>query len=153
MSDDQILLQTWNGYGIYHMGDRFDFEAEIRRNKWWKRFVNTCEYLEAHERPTFFYDCHCPIRVLRDEFIRIAEEADYKSPPGMCINTLYCNSVDMLRQHMNGQKLAVHRRMGPKKLRRLSKDKLFLGYNEIGTNKWMKRFLEERFPEKSRFEK
>ena len=71
----------------------------------------------------------------------------------MCINTLYFNSVDVPRERMNGQKLAVHRGIGPKKLQRLADGKLFLGYSEAGTNKWMKRFLSKRFPQKSRFEK
>jgi hypothetical protein len=54
---------------------------------------------------------------------------------------------------MNGEKLSVHRPIGPKKLRRLADGKLFLGYSEAGTNKWLKRFLQRRFPGKSRFEK
>jgi hypothetical protein len=150
MSDDQCLLKKWNGMGIWHMGDRANFQEE-NQNKWWKRFANTCRHLEAHGHPTYFYDCHCPIFVHRDRFIRIAEEADYRSPPGMCINTLYCNSVQIPREQMNGQKVVVKRRM--EDIQRETEGKLFLGYSDVSTNKGLKKFLEERFPEKSRFEK
>jgi len=153
LSDDQCLLKEWDGCGIWHMGDQFDFEQEIRRNKWWKRFANTCQHLQHHGRPVFFYDCHCPIAVIKKEFIRIAEEADYVSPPGMCINSLYCNSIDIPREQMNGQKVAVEREIELKNLTTLTADKLFLGYGQIGTNDQLKQFLQERFPKKSRFER
>ena len=152
MSDDQCLLSKWDGQGIWHRGDRDSFRDILQSNKWWKRFDKTCQHLEAHGRPCFFYDCHCPIQVDRKEFIRIAEEADYATLPGMCINTLYCNSVEIPREKLNGQKLDVHQRAGPNKLEMLTKDKLFLGYSHIGTNQWMKEFLQQRFPEHSRFE-
>jgi len=149
LSDDQCLLKEWDGLKVWHMGSA----AGRQGGKWWKRMQRTCDYLQSHGRPTFFYDCHAPAPVDRETFIRVAEEADYAPPPGMCINTLYFNSVDIPRERMNGQKVAVHRGIGPKKLRRLAKDKLFLGYSEAGTNKWMKRFLQKRFPGKSRFER
>ena len=148
MSDDQCLLKEWDGEGLWHMGDK----AGDSNDKWWKRFRHTCDHLESKGRPTLFYDCHCPIPVDRQEFIRIAEEADYTSPPGMCINTLYGNSVDIERVHMNGQKVAVHRSMGPERLEREVQDRLFLGYSAVGTNDAMKEFLKQRFPLPSRFE-
>jgi len=153
LSDDQCLLKEWDGCGAWHMGDQFSFEQEIKRNKWWKRFARTYQYLEEHGRPTFFYDCHCPIPVVRDEFIRAVEGVDYATPPGMCINTLYCNSVDIPREKMNGQKIAVYRQMGPKKLARSTKGKLFLGYSDACCNKALKQFLQDRFPNPSRFER
>jgi hypothetical protein len=149
LSDDQCVLREWGGMDVWHMGD-----VDGRRGgNWWRRCQNTCNYLKANGRPTFFYDCHCPAPVDRDTFIQVAEEAPYAEPPGMCINTLYFNSIDIPREQMNGRKVAFHRPIGPKKIARLSKDKLFLGYSEAGTNKWLKRFLQKRFPEKSRLER
>jgi hypothetical protein len=148
MSDDQCLLREWDGRDAWHAG-----EADGHKGgKWWKRCQRTCDYLKAQGRPTWFYDCHCPMPVNRDEFIRVAEAAPYAEPPGFCINTLYFNSADIPRVRMNGEKLSVHRPIGPKKLRRMARDKLFLGYSEAGTNRSMKRFLQRQFPEKSRFE-
>jgi hypothetical protein len=149
LSDDQCLLKPWDGKGVWHIGDA----AGQKGGKWWERCENTCAYLTAGGRPTLFYDCHCPTPVDRDEFIRVAEAADYATVPGMCINTLYFNSVDIPRERMNGQKLAVHRAIGPKKLRRLAAGKLFLGYSERGTNRTMRRFLARQFSEPSRCER
>jgi len=153
LSDDQCLLREWDGRGVWHVGNQFDLQGEIRKNKWWRRFAKTCEHLESCGRPTYFYDCHCPIPVQREEFMRAVEIADYATPPGMCINTLYCNSVDLPREQMNGQKIAVHKQMGLKKMVRATEGKLFLGYTDACCNKVLKKFLQERFQTPSRFER
>ena len=148
LSDDQCLLQPWNGLDVWHMGS-----ADVnKRGKWWRRCQRTCSYLKAQGRPVLYYDCHCPFPVDRDTFIQVAEDAPYQEPPGMSINTMYFNSIDIPRVRMNGQKIAFHSPTGPKKIARLSEGKMFLGYSERGTNKSMRRFLRRRFPEPSRFE-
>lgn len=148
-SDDQCLLADWDGLDVWHAGD-----ADGQRGgKWWRRCQRTCDYLKANGRPTWFYDCHCPAPVDRDEFVRVVSAADYTTTPGFSINTLYFNSVDIPRQRMAGQKLSVHRAIGPKKLRSLSRGKLFLGYNDRGLNDWLKQYLARRFPMPSRFER
>ncbi len=149
LSDDQCLLKPWDGMNIWHMGDA----AVHRRGKWWRRMQDTCMHLHTCGRTTFFYDVHAPAPVDRESFVRVVEGADYKTPPGMCINTLYFNSIDIPRVKMNGEKAAFHRPRGIKRIRNGVKGKLFLGYSEAGTNDAMKAFLEEKFPEPSSFEK
>jgi len=148
LSDDQCLLKEWDGLNARHMGNA----TGRKGGKWWRRMRRTCDYLQSHGRPTYFYDCHAPAPVDRDTFIQVAGEADYQTPPGMCINTLYFNSVGIPRTNMNGQKAAFHRPTKSKRLRRGVRGKLFLGYSEKGTNEAMKQFLQERFPTPSRFE-
>jgi hypothetical protein len=149
LSDDQCLLQPWDGLDVWHMG-----EASGRRGgKWWRRCQRTCDYLKSMGRPTYFYDCHVPAPVDRDSFAKVMDSTDYQPPPGMCINTLYFNSIDIPREQMAGQKAAFHRATKLRRIRRTVRDKLFLGYGEAGTNEAMKRFLQQRFPEPSRFER
>jgi|GEM_PF-994900 len=148
LSDDQCLLKPWDGLQVWHMGNAMG----RRGGKWWRRMQRTCEHLQSHGRPTFFYDCHAPAPVDRETFIQVATEADYQTPPGMCINTLYFNTIDIPRDKMSGRKVAFHRPTKAKRLRRGTKGKLFLGYSEKGTNEAMKQFLQELFPTPSRFE-
>jgi hypothetical protein len=150
LSDDQCLLRPWDGLDVWHMGNA---KGQRQRGKWWRRMRRTCNYLELMERPTLFYDCHCPAPVDRDTFVSVMEAVDYQTPPGMCINTLYFNSTDIPRKQMAGRKAAFHRAQRLKRLRRRTRGKLFLGYSEAGTNDAMKRFLQELFPEPSRFER
>ena len=133
------------------MGDNFDHDGY--RHKWWKRFTNTCQYLKSQGLPTYFYDCHCPIMVHSHRFVRAVEGVDYTTPPGMCINTLYCNSVRMPREEMNGQKVAVAKDMSVTGVRRATNGRLFLGYNDKSLSEGLKQFLQQKFPEKSRFER
>lgn len=148
LSDDQCLLQQWDGRGVWHMGD-----ADGRLGgRWWRRMQRTCDYLKSKGRPTLFYDCHAPAPVDRDTFVEVMGEADYKTTPGMNINSLYFNSIDIPREHMGDRKVAFHRPVSLDTLREQTRGKLFLGYSEAGTNRAMKEFLQERFPHPSRFE-
>ena len=149
-SDDQCLLQEFDGHRVWHLGE-FGREGG---GKWWDRYRNTCEYLEAHGKPTFFYDCHVPVPVARDVFAKVAEAAPYQEPPGMCINTLYFNFLDLPQiTVMNGQKATIHRQADIATIRRECQNAIFLGYNNDALQGDMEQFLQERFPEPSRFEK
>lgn len=149
-SDDQCLLREFDGHEVWHLGS-FGREGG---GKWWKRYNNTCEYLKAHGKPTFFYDCHVPVPVAREAFIKVAEAAPYQEPPGMCINTLYFNFLDLPSVDvMDGQKATIHRRADIDTIRSECQNATFLGYNDDALKGDMERFLAERFPEPSRFEK
>ena len=149
LSDDQCLLQPWDGLVAYHFGHAPDRGG----GKWWRRMRRTCEYLRSRGRPTWFYDTHAPAPVDRETFLRVATEADYQTPPGLCINTLYFNSIEIPREHIGSRKAAFHRPTALRWLREKAVGKVFLGYSEGGTNDAMKQFLQEQFPTPSRFEK
>jgi hypothetical protein len=149
LSDDQCLLREWDGLEAWHMGNADGHGG----GDWWKKCQRTCDYLKARGRPTWFYDCHCPMPVDRDAFLKVMAEAPYADEPGMCINTLYFNSIDIPRVVMPGLKAAIHKPRTLRKIRRWAAGKLFFGYSEAGTNEALKQFLQEQFPTPSRFEK
>ena len=149
LSDDQCLLQEWDGNDVWHQGDTDGLD---KGGKWWDRCHRTSDYLKSQGRPTWFYDCHCPAPVERESFIRAMEGVDYQTPPGMCINTLYFNSVDIFRSRMNGQVASVDNEPMVDDLH--GPDKLFLNYSDAAAESdSMQQILEKRFPVPSRFEK
>lgn len=148
-SDDQCLLREFDGHQVWHLG-AFGREGG---GKWWTRYNNTCEYLKAHGKPTFFYDCHVPVPVARDVFIKVAEAAPYEKPPGMCINTLYFNFLDLpYIGVMDGQKATIHRKADIDTIRRECQNAIFLGYNDDALEGDIEQFMQEQFPNPSRFE-
>ncbi len=149
LSDDQCLLQEWDGNDVWHKGDADGLD---KAGMWWGRYQRTCDYLKSQGRPAWFYDCHCPAPIDSASFIQVMEGVDYQTPPGMCINTLYFNSVDIHRSRMNGQVASINGEPMVNDLH--GPDKLFLNYSYAAApNNSMQQILEKRFPEPSRFEK
>jgi len=148
LSDDQCLLQEWDGNDVWHQGDATEVDKE---GKWWDRVNRTCDHLKSQGRPTWFYDCHCPAPVERESFIKAAEGVDYQTPPGMSINTLYFNSVDIFRSRMNGQVASIEGETMEGDLH--DPAKLFLNYSDAASNDSMQQILEKLYPSPSRFEK
>lgn len=149
LSDDQCLLQPWDGVGAYHAGPAM---GGCDDGKWWRRMERTCEYLEGQGRPSLFYDTHSPQPIDREAFMEIMGAVNYQTPPGMCINSLYFNSVDIPRVGMGNRKASFHAPTTYEALVSGIKGKTFFGYSEAGTNDALKRLLQELFPAPSRFE-
>lgn len=148
LSDDQCLLRPWGGGEAYHAGS-----ADVnRKGRWWRRMARTCDHLKAMGLPTHYYETHSPQPVNREEFKLVMGAVDYQTPPGMNINTLYFNSVDIPRHSIKGKKASFHNPATIEAIRKGSEGRVFFGYSEAGTTDVLKGFLEEQFPTPSRFE-
>ena len=149
-SDDQLLLQAvtledFQPKYLYNLTE-CDF---IKLNRWKKRMKATFEYLEQNNYTTFNYDSHVPISVIKKEFVKIMKSIKIEDGigKGYCINTLYCNVLDIERNVIK-HKVTLE---GNKEIDILEDD-LFMGYNDIGLTDELKLLLQQRFFEKSRFE-
>lgn len=159
-SDDQVLLRPvgWSQLGPYHFGDL----AHLTRweGGWWQRMRHTRDWLAARGKTTLHGDTHAPLPMLRDEVLRVSRETDWRTPPGLCVGTLYLNWTQQSPipnsqspRPLGERKATIAAKLSTAEIRRRVAGRWFLCHADAGFTPELRGLLDEIFPEKCRWEK
>lgn len=155
MSDDQVVLSDYPDFTPYYYG-KLENAAEENDGDWGKRAKVTVELLREKGMPTWNYDTHAPVIVWKEGFKNIMDGIDQYFAffdRGYVINSLYYN------HHFDKTGLPTFPKPHKHVLRLLDADFVdpegftFLNYNDYGFTPKLQKWLLNRFPKPSIFEK
>lgn len=151
--DDVLLLRPvgWPQLGPYHKGDlvdRTDWPAG-----WWQRVRHTRDYLAARSKTTLNGDGHLPVPMLRDEFLRVLRETDWRKPPGLCVGPLYLNWTGARMRPLGERYASINDPLPAQEIRRRVAGRWFLCHGPRGFTPELRGLLDELFPEPCRWER
>ena len=138
-------------------------EAFILKNstgsrKWNNLLITTLKYLQSNGLPTFNYETHLPRLFKSADLQTVFDIPDFSIDPFL-FSTVYFNMFSKGKPVILGtEKCDIKATIYSDQLTRgqiaaLCEHKLFLNFNSTGYSRTMQRFLHERFPGKSTFEK
>lgn len=156
ISDDQIILQSLKGEEIKPLWwEDLHLRNWAKRNRWVERLERTYKKLRSEGKTTLNFDSHIPVVFNKNKFIQIMGKYDWHiDGQGYTINTLYFNNIDEEKIKINGEKAVFENKVESKdKIKELIKGKLYLGWNDIGLNEYLKQVIGEVFENKCVFEK
>jgi hypothetical protein len=141
MSDDQILLKKFDPTP-YHLGE---YTVTKTKNGWYKRLNNTCSLFKP---PFYNYDAHIPVLVDGNSFRQAVLNVPYGEGRGYCVNSLYFNNykIDRIKIPKN----FVHT---PKNVNLIPNETHVLNLKDRYLTPELKRYLEKKFPNPSKYEK
>ena len=149
LSDDQAFLAPFHAETAKTVFNprswRFFAEGSIR---WHRRMMATFAYLaERGIRLPYNFDAHVPV-VYRKQDFQLLKGVDYVRGPGFCVNTLLCGLLKR-RGELPQAVVKAHVESGDSAVNMFGKQ--FAGYNNAGFPV-LRPYLQELFPEKSRYE-
>jgi hypothetical protein len=169
MSDDQVLINP-NCTSISGFIDVFSFtpvyngnlsekaDPDPKARRYRRRVFNTYQYLLKNGYSTYNYDTHAPVQITKKVYLFITEKLaleDYTQlffGLGYLINSIYFNQIIPAKRSA----LSMPKNHA---LRLISKEFIdpskytFLNYNNDGFTKKLRKWLLERYPDKSKYEK
>jgi len=161
MSDDQLFLTPWikEVQGLPRAQHEVNANSDFTSKDYLQRVRRTWQALGARKLDCLKYEGHIPYLYDKYEFGRIMTSYAYGADYGLCINTLYFNTLypkpiapigvgDIKAQFFGQQK-----HFSRKDILRRMEGKWFMNYSDPGLTPELKQVIEERFPTKSRFEK
>jgi hypothetical protein len=155
-ADDEMLLLPCHADALlpYHIGDLLTRRKGFWSNAWKERLRLTAEYLTKNNFPALHYDSHIPKIIDRERFKQIMAASPFQRGKGFTIDTLYFNQLGLVNPpKMTGQKITFERPGGNiEQLRVKITGKQYMGYNDAGLTAALKQWMQETYPEPSRFE-
>jgi hypothetical protein len=156
MNDDFIINKPIVASEIpwLHKGDMCD-----RTDKFWKgdfyrfRLRRTFDVLKDRGYPTIQYDYHAPMLMNKHEFPRVMENFDFKEDIGYTFRSLYGNFLQLPAIPLGNMKKTIYKFLNTHQLHDISREPVFIGYNDKGLNNSFKLWLHKRFPKRSKYEK
>lgn len=153
-SDDEILLRPmrFDAMRPYYHGEI----GRPRGNRWHRRLERTGRWLRRQGLTAYNYDCHLPVPMQRDRFLKVFARASYKKLPGLTIDSTYFNCCG-LQQHASlprRLRIRLDRQIDdPAGLRRRLGRASYLNLTDRAVGPALEQALGELFPKPSRFEK
>lgn len=155
-SDDEIFLRPTRFADMrgYFAGDLRGARGAMP-SVWHSRLRSTGHYLVAQERRARFFDCHAPVPMNREHFIRVMKVSPYRSGCGLAVDSLYFNSDRTApRAPLRGEVVRLHAPSASlAELAALPTCVRFLNYGDAALDATLKQFLDMTFAEPSRFER
>ena len=102
------------------------------------------------------YDCHLPVPMQRDRFLKVFARASYKKLPGLTIDSTYFNCCGLQQHASLPRRLRVRldRQIDePAGLRRRLGRASYLNLTDRAVGPALEQALSQLFPKPSRFEK
>ncbi len=152
-ADDNVLLQDLAASELPRVrrtGDLLAYPNDAAAKVWHRSLRQTGEALRRAGWPTIDYEAHTPVRLRRDEYLKLAQEFDFESGVGFCYLSLYLNRYGTTGARMMQEVKATfeHNEIDPGTLA----GKLFAGYNDAAVEGGILPLLEQHFPVASRYE-
>lgn len=149
-SDDQVILRPlgWEQFGPYHYGD-LSTRTDWPPDGWWQRMRHTVRYLLAHGKTAYHGDVHIPLPMERSWVIRITQEADWRTAPGLCVGTLWLNWTGQAQKArwLDARKAVLSPPLDMRMLRQQIAGRWFATWTENGFSHDLYRLLEDLFSE------
>lgn len=123
---------------------------ELMHNNYRKHCEVTLNALKLRDLPTLNFDTHKPIRYDRKKLVEIVDSYTWLNLKwGFVLKSLYCNSLKIEGQFQADNKIN-HPHFNWEKVIETVPDLFSIG--DLSINKYFKRFLAEKYPNKSKYE-
>lgn len=152
MNDDHFLLQDVDAPTLpyYHKGHIYPHGIIRSGEPYRTSLTNTYKALSAAGHNDFHFDIHTPIVYNKIMFMHAVAQYDWTVHKSLVVKSIYCNTLDIGGDFMKDCKIGIRR--GKKSIEQLVKDRWVFSTGEHAINKDMHQFLEERYPEPSKYE-
>lgn len=141
-SDDQILIAPFDPRPYYISEVLENYSPDT---KWAKRMANTATFFRP--KPFYNFDAHVPVRVDSNKFIRAAFSVPYAEGLGCCINSMYFNSLGITLEKIPKNFVVI-----PDSLNKIKPETHVLNLKDRCLTPELKKWLNNHFPTKSKFE-
>ena len=148
-NDDHFLLNYYDAYDFpfYYCGDLKDV---VNKTVYIETIKNTIHCLHDNDLPTKNFDIHTPIVYHKKLFLEIINKYNWDVNHGLCIKSLYCNTLKINGSYMEDGK--IRRSKDEDQLRHwLANHSIFSVSDECLNNTIKKRF-DIIYPKKSKYE-
>jgi hypothetical protein len=145
MNDDHFLLKPFEAatFPFYHRNGLDEYVKRRGLDSYGRRSNNTLQRLKALGLPIKHFDVHTPILYKKELFLEHVANADWKDKKdGFIIKSLYANSLNIEGVDYKDNKINRPPTVG---------DSIFSTMPHMRAN--VTRFLQEHFPEMSKYEK
>jgi hypothetical protein len=149
LSDDHIIMRETDDWPVYYRREELP-KSWAYSNRWGMRAFAARKKLEERGLPVYDYETHSPMLMEKDKFIEIMSSFDIWEERGVVVNSLYYNSLDIPRE--SEPNFQVCRLRSPN-IPNIIDQFRFLNYNDYALSERLKRFIMEKFPKKSIYEK
>lgn len=150
-NDDYFLLKktSAHNYPFYYKNT---IPEAIQRNigEYEKHLTQTFNVLRAHGLPVLNFDSHYPIIYNKEKFLDMVARYDWEVPFGMVLKSMYCNTHKIQGEFLLDCKISHPYNI--KQINALNKDRHLFSIADAAYNIYMKRFLNDLFPQKSKYE-
>lgn len=153
-NDDHILLKEFNAEKLpyFHKGT---LEQTMEKNvgDYRKSLNHTRKYLLSKEKPILDFDTHFPILYNKKDFCTFVcnNKLNWEQPFGYVIKSLYTNMAGIKGEF--GGDCKVQHKMTYSEIVEKVGEKAFFSTSDGCMNEDMIKFLEEKFPTKSTYER
>lgn len=152
-NDDIFLLKEFDAHNLpyYHKGTLEDTMSKNIGD--YRKSVNhTRKYLLSYGKPTLDFDTHFPIVYNKKDFCTfVCNNVNWEQPFGNIIKSLYCNMKGIEGEF--GGDCKIQHRMSYEEITSKIGDKTFFSTSDKCLNEDMMRFLNEKYKEKSKYER
>lgn len=148
-NDDHFLLQDCDAseYPNYYEGDLLTYKTY---NSYEKSVKETIKVLEIDKKPTFHFDIHRPIIYNKVKFRKMADYYNWNTQFGYLIKSLYCNHFNKIGIPAEDNKINYPHKLGM--IEQINRNKAIFSIGDKAVNSEMKYYLNQLFPNKSKFE-
>lgn len=153
-NDDHFLLKEFDASNLpyYHKGSLEDTMARNLGD--YRKSVNhTRKYLLENDKPTLDFDTHFPIVYNKKKFLDtfVCKDVNWDRPFGYIIKSLYANMAGIEGEF--GGDCKIHHKMSYQELTDKIGSKTFFSTSDKCLNEDMMRFLNEKYQQKSKYER
>lgn len=157
-SDDQIFLRVVNHKDMVPMlenNKKIDYEIKqkSRSNNWHRRVKETVNYAKSIGKPAWIFQSHVPYIVDSEQYPRVMSQVAWGQGNGFTTHiyfnlTMESPEVEPMRRTARVRH-PINKHMAQKAVERST----FLYFNNSGLGEGLKSYLQDRFPNPSRWEK
>lgn len=149
LNDDHYLLSDYDASTFpYYYFDHIQRRIKVRKPTeiYYKSLFNTEKVLKEAHRDTKYFDIHSPILYEKEQFIRIMKNLSWHDNCGYVIKSLYSNMMYIPGEEYSDMKLK------PPFDEKLLKDRLWFSNNNLVLRNPFWKWMENTFPNKSKYE-
>jgi len=145
-NDDHFLLQPFDKSTYHFSGKLSKRLKDYGTNEYWKTIQNTINVIGDADN----YFRHAPIFIKR-EILEKIKELDWNAWFGYCVKSLYCHYAGI--QGTEYPDLKIASKLSISHIREATNGREYFSTGNFVINTDMITFLEETYPDKSKFEK
>lgn len=143
-NDDHFLLSPFDTatFPYFYSGELENYIKRRGLDGYGRRANNTLKTLQRLGLPTKYFDIHTPIIYNKELFLKNVTSQDWNLKDGFIIKSLYANSLKIEGVEMKDNKINHAPQQG---------DRIFSTFPRLKAS--ITRYLQEQFPEKSKYER
>lgn len=156
ISDDQYIMNETTTEDFKHPiidNSHIQFVPGAKLNRWQQRLKRTVDVLKSNGFNHDCYEAHTPYLLNSADFMSTLMKYDYGVDIGYCGNTLYFNTIRAKGRMKTNRDLArIASSFEYDVLRAKVGHVKFLNHTKKGLNDQLKKILQEKFPNPSKYE-